>query len=71
MYRYNEYHDLIFNSNSRYTLWCITDTGPFKNTLMKTNLVGDNLCGYCFNAIKDKDHFSQIDVQRYGLDNSK
>lgn len=53
---YNEYRNLIDSSISRYTLWCMTEIGPFKSTLLKMNLVSNDLCRYCCSDIENIEH---------------
>jgi hypothetical protein len=58
-YKYN-YHpnftNIIFDSKSRYTLWCLTDTGPFRSTLYKMKLVDSDCCRYCHYSIENFSH---------------
>lgn len=51
-----ELFNVIFDSTSRFTLWCFTDTGPFKSTIAKMKLSSDNLCRYCYYSIENIDH---------------
>ena len=40
----------------RFTLWCLTDTGPFKEFLCKINKASDPFCRYCNSAFENPSH---------------
>jgi hypothetical protein len=51
-----ETKNTVQNSKSRFTLFVITDTGPFKSTLYKMKIVKDEKCRYCDNDRENSNH---------------
>jgi hypothetical protein len=51
-----QYNFNIEECRHRYTLWCLTGTGPFKSFLFKINRALDDNCRYCYYEIETAQH---------------
>lgn len=48
---------IINNFRSKFPLWCLLDTGPFKHFLYKIGKAADSYCRYCNLELETFDHF--------------
>ena len=60
--------DIIDNFKHKFTLWCLTGTGPFKDFLYKIEKVNDKNCRYCGGADETPTHLA-YECNRFELNN--